>query len=341
MNEKPRLPPGQGLLRRPENWPILGESAPRDDDAPWTIRVTGAVERELEIPLAELMARTRREITIDIHCVTRWSKFDRVFSGYPLMDLLAEAGVKPEARFVRFIARTERAHDTSLTLPLCEELQPLITFDAEGAPLEEVHGGPVRMVTPGRYFYKSVKWLEAIELREDNKLGFWEAGPGYHDNADPWAEERFTTGNIPPDLRERMIERKSLGKRDLLGVDFSGEKLGGLDAAGAVIRNCRFIGAGLRSANFQKAMVSGGSFEGADMVDADFRGSNCNGTSFIGADLRSVDFSGAEVFGARFVDEDGTRGVIVDGQTLISAEQLTSMTDANREYLEAALKAAP
>ena len=60
---------------------------------------------------------------------------------------------------------------------------------------------PVRMVTPGRYFYKSVKWLETIELRAENKLGYWEAGPGYHDNADPWEEERFITGNIPPDLR--------------------------------------------------------------------------------------------------------------------------------------------
>ncbi|QIE54801.1 molybdopterin-dependent oxidoreductase [Pikeienuella piscinae] len=341
MNEKPRLPPGQGLIRRPENWPILGETGPRDDDTPWAIRVTGAVERPLEIPLEELMRRPRKDVVLDIHCVTRWSKYDRSFSGFPLMKLIEEAGPKPEARFVRFISRSERAHDTSLTLPLCEELQPLITFDAEGEPLEEVHGGPVRIVTPGRYFYKSVKWLEEIELREENKLGYWEAGPGYHDNADPWAEERFITGNIPPDLRERMIERKSLGKRDLLGVDFSGEALGGLDAAKAVIRNCRFVGAKLRSADFREAMVSGGSFEEADMVDADFRDANCNGTSFVGADLRSVDFSGAQVFGARFVDEDGGRGAIVDAQTLLSPEQLASLTDANRRYLEAALAAAP
>jgi DMSO/TMAO reductase YedYZ molybdopterin-dependent catalytic subunit len=341
MNDKPRLPPGQGIIRRPENWPVLGETAPRADEAPWMIRVTGAVETPLAIPLTDLMARRRTEITTDIHCVTRWSKFDRVFSGYPLMDLIAEAGPQANARFVRFIARTERAHDTSLTMDLCHELQPLITFDAEGAPLEEIHGGPVRIVTPGRYFYKSVKWLEEIEIRTENKLGYWEAGPGYHDNADPWQEERFTTGNIPPDLRARMIERKSLGKRDLLGVDFSGEPLGGLDASETTIRNCRFMKAGLRSANFSNAMISGGKFDGADLVDADLRGANCNGTSFNGADLRSVDFTGAAMFGATFCDEDGSNGAIVDAQTLITPEQIALLTDVNREYLTKALNAAP
>lgn len=339
MTETPRLPPGQGLIRTPENWPVLGENAPREDGAPWMIRVTGAVERPIEISLDELKARPRKEIVTDIHCVTRWSKFDRSFSGFALMDLIAEAGPTGDAKFVRFISRSEHAHDTSLTMNLCEDLQPLITFDAEGEPLAEEHGGPVRMVTPGRYFYKSVKWLEEIELRAENKLGYWEAGPGYHDNADPWAEERFVTGNIPPDLRERMIERKSLGKRDLLGVDFSGEALGGLDAAGAKIRDCRFVKTGLRSADFQGTMVSGGKFDGADMVDADFRGSNCNGTSFKGADLRSVDFSDALMFGATFVHEDGEGGAIVDGQTLISPEQIASLTDVNREYLEKALSA--
>ncbi len=341
MTDEPRLPPGQGLIRRPENWPVLGETAPRADDAPWVIRVTGAVDNPLAIPLADLMARPRTEITTDIHCVTRWSKFDRVFSGFPLMDLIAEAVPHPDAAFVRFIARTERAHDTSLTMDLCRTLQPLITFDAEGAPLEEIHGGPVRMVTPGRYFYKSVKWLEEIEIRTENKLGYWEAGPGYHDNADPWAEERFTTGNIPPDLRERMIERKSLGKRDLLGVDFSGEALGGLDASDTTIRDCRFLKSGLRSANFRNAMISGGKFDGADMVDADLRGANCNGTSFNGADLRSVDFTGASMFGATFCDADGGNGAIVDAQTLISAEQIGLLTDVNRDYLTKALNAAP
>lgn len=336
-----RLPPGQGLIRSPENWPVLGETAPRADDAPWVIRVTGAAATPLEIPLADLMTRPRVEIVTDIHCVTRWSKYDRRFGGVRLMDLIDEARPTADARFVRFVARTERAHDSSLSMALCRDLNPLIAFDAEGAPLEEIHGGPVRIVTPGRYFYKSIKWLETIELRTDNRLGYWEAGPGYHDNADPWREERFVTGNIPPELRQRMIDRRSLGKRDLLGVDFSGEDLTGLDAAETVMRNCGFVKAGLRRSSFRDANISGGAFDGADMVDADLTRACCNGTSFIGADLRSVDFTDAELFGATFVSEDGANGAIVDRQTLIAPAQIATMTDANRAYLDAALAAAP
>ena len=339
--DKPRLPPGQGLIRNPDNWPVLGESAPREDDSPWMIKVTGEVERPLEIALTDLMARPRTELISDIHCVTRWSKYDWAFTGVPLMDVLEEAGLTANAHFVRFIARTDRAHDTSLTMDLCRQLKPLITFTAQGEPLPEEHGGPVRMVTPGRYFYKSVKWLEEIEVRADNKLGYWEAGPGYHDNADPWEQERFTTGNIPPDLRQRMIERRSLGKRDLFSVNFDGEELGRLDAVGTLMRNCSFRRAKLRSADFTDANVSGGAFDGADMVDANLRGCCCNGTSFDGADLRSVDFSRAELFGATFVAEDGSNGAIMDGATLITAEQLVTMTDVNRAYVEAAIKAAP
>ena len=341
MTDKPRLPPGQNLIRSPENWPVLGESAPRDDASPWIVRITGAVVTPLSLPLEELMARPRTELTTDIHCVTRWSKFDWRFSGVPLMDVLAEAKPTEDARFVRFIARSDRAHDTTLPIGLCRELAPMIAFEAQGAPLEEAHGGPVRMVTPGRYFYKSVKWIEEIELRPDNKLGFWEAGPGYHDNADPWEEERFITGNIPADLRRRMIDRNDLGKRDLFGVDFSGETMFGLNAADVVMRNCKFRGTGLRSANFQGANVSGGDFTGADMVDADFRESCCNGTVFDGADLRSVDFTGAELFGVSFCDQDGGNGAIVDAATLISPDQLDLMTDVNRAYLEARLTSKP
>ncbi|MEM7268143.1 MAG: molybdopterin-dependent oxidoreductase [Pseudomonadota bacterium] len=341
MDDKPRLPPGQGLIRNPDNWPVLGESAPREDESPWTIHITGAVERELAIPLEELSARPRTEIVTDIHCVTRWSKYDWKFSGVALLDVLDEAGVKEEAKFVRFIARTDRAHDTSLTMDLCRELKPLITFDANDEPLPEEHGGPVRMVTPGRYFYKSVKWIEKIELRADNKLGYWEAGPGYHDNADPWKEERFITGNIPPDLRQRMIERRDLGKRDLFAVNFDGEELGLLKAADTTMRNCSFKDTKLRSSDFSNASVAGGCFDGADLIDADFRGAGCNGATFIGADLRSVDFTGAELFGVAFVNEDGSNGAIIDGATLIPEDQLNGLADVNRTYVEQAMKAAP
>lgn len=320
---------------------MLGEGAPREDPSPWTVRITGLVQNSLTLQLNELAARPRTELVTDIHCVTRWSKFDRRFSGIPLMDLIAEAVPRTEAQFVRFIARTDRAHDTSLSMDLCRELNALVTFDAEGEPLEETHGGPIRIVTPGRYFYKSIKWLEEIELRADNKLGYWESGPGYHDSANPWEEERFISGNIPPDLRQRMIERRSLGKRDLLGVDFSKEDLSNLDASETVIRDGRFTNAKLRGANFHGANVSGANFRGADLVRADFRNSDGNGTDFAGADLRSVDFTGAIMFGASFCDADGSNGAIMDKATIIDSDVIASLTDVNRNYLTAALNAEP
>lgn len=332
--DKSRMPPGQSLLRTPSNWPVMGEDAPRKDRAPWMINITGEVERPLAVPLSELMAFARTEITIDIHCVTRWSKFDRVFSGLPLNDLLAEARPTADAKFIRFVSRSERAHDTALPLDLARSLNALVAFEAEGEPLTTPHGGPVRMVTPGRYFYKSIKWLETIELRTDNKLGYWEAGPGYHNNADPWAEERFITGNIPPDLRQRMIDRRSFGKRDLLGVDFSGEDLTGVDAAEATIRNAKFDNAILRDASFRNTEYSGASFRGADMVGADMRGSDGAGADFCGADLRSVDFSEAGVTGAMFCEADGTNGAIIDGATLFEDYALAKLTDVNRAYVE-------
>lgn len=341
MTDSGRLPPGQSLIRNPQNWPVLGETAPRDDASPWVVRVTGEVEHPMALNLADLMARPQTEIVTDIHCVTRWSKYDRQFSGVPLLDVIAEATPTKAARFVRFVARSDRSHDTSLSMDLCRELNPLITFEAEGKPLEESHGGPVRIVTPGRYFYKSIKWLEEIEIRSDNQLGYWEAGPGYHDNADPWVEERFISGNIPPDLRQRMIERRSLGKRDLLGVDFSGEDMTSLDASGATIRDGRFEAAKLRHSNFRDANVSGANLRGADLVYADFRGFTGNGTDFAGADLRSVDFSGGKMFGASFCDADGSNGAIMDKSTLIDEEVIANLTDVNRNYVLQAINAAP
>lgn len=340
---KPRMPPGQGLLRNPDNWPVMGEDAPRDDDSPWMITITGEVERPLTIPLDELMGLPRTDITIDIHCVTRWSKLDRRFSGVPLNDLLADARPTAAAKFIRFIARTDRAHDTTLPLELARSLNALVTFDAEGAPLTTPHGGPVRMVTPGRYFYKSLKWLETIELRTDNKLGHWEAGPGYHNNADPWAEERFVTGNISPELRQRMIDRRSFGKRDLFSVDFSDEDLTGLDAAEATLRNARFDRAALRGASFCKAEFAGASFVAADLVGAGFRGSDGEGADFRGADLRSADFSEAALTGALFCNDEGgdgaiIDGAIIDGATLFDASALESLTDVNRAYVERMMK---
>jgi DMSO/TMAO reductase YedYZ molybdopterin-dependent catalytic subunit len=329
-----RLPPGQGLIRDPLNWPVVGERAPRDSPWPWEIAVGGLVANTRIWRLDHLAGWPRETRTLDIHCVTRWSKLDRRFSGVPLTALLDLSRPSPAARFLRFVARSDRDHDT--TLPLSAAADCLIAFEAEGAPLPPEHGGPARVVTAGRYFYKSLKWLERIELIAENRLGYWEAGPGYHDEADPWRELRYVTGNIPPDLRARMIERRSLGRRDLLGVDFSGEALAGLDAAGATLRAVSFRDADLRGADFAGANLSNADLSGADLRDASFLGADVEGAAFDGADLRGADFTGASLFGASFSGRGGAR---VAGARIAPA-QVAALADAEAAYLSAALDAA-
>jgi len=330
---RPRLPPGQGLIRDAVRWPVVGEDAPRASDAPWTIAVAGLAAAPRVWPLDALRGWPQETRTLDIHCVTRWSQFDRRFTGVPLAALIDAAAPLPGARFVRLAARSARDHDTCLPLALARAC--LVAFAAEDAPLTPAHGGPVRVIAPGRYFYKSLKWLERVELRADDHLGYWESGPGYHNGADPWAEQRFVTGNIPPDLRARMIVRRSLGRRSLLGVDFSGEALAGLDASGAALRNCAFRGAGLEGADFSAANLSNADFSGADARGARFVGADVEGAAFDGADLRGADFTGASLFGASFTGPQGAARL--DAATRIAPAQIAALTDAQAAYLRRAL----
>lgn len=329
-DETARLPPGQNLIRSPHNWPVVGEAAALASDEPWVIRRTG-LGMAAEWSLDELRARPQITTRMDIHCVTRWSKFDMLFTGLPLVELLGD----DPAPFVRFIARSSRHHDSCL--PRTALTEAMVVFAANGVPLAPEHGGPVRLVVPGRYFYKSVKWLSTIELRATDHLGYWESGPGYHNNADPWAEERYVTGNIPPDLRARMIERRDLGKRDLLGVDFSGEGMAGLNAISATLRNVRFVRADLTGARFDGANLSNAHLKAARLCAASFRGADVEGADFSGADLRGADFTGASLFGASFCAPDGTDGALIDATTRLSNDQIDRLADDQAAYVRARL----
>ncbi|MEO1329971.1 MAG: molybdopterin-dependent oxidoreductase [Pseudomonadota bacterium] len=306
---RPRLPPNQGLIQNPARWPVVGEAAPRaGDDRPWTIRIDGLAARPATIALDDLRAGSIERRTLDFHCVTRWSKFDMTFVGAPLSPLLDAAGPAAEARWIRFIARSDRDHDTSLSLDDARALDPLIAFavdlgDGAGErPLPSEHGGPVRVITPGKYGYKSLKWLERIEIRAEPKRGYWESGPGYHDNADPWAEERYVSGNVPPDLRDRMIAARRIGPRELVSVDFRGADLDDLAAPDSRLRNCRFDRARLRRADFRSANLSNASLREADLRDADLTRADLEGADFSGADLTGARLGGASLFGATFHD---------------------------------------
>ena len=330
----PRLPPGQEEAT-PGKWPVVGEKAPRPDDAPWTLSITGLVEDPVAWTLDELLAMPQTEQEVDLHCVTRWSRFDVPFSGIPLASLLDEARPKVEARFLSFVARSERNHSTSLPLKDALDLGTLVAFRADGRPLEAIHGGPVRTVVPGRYFYKSLKWLARIDVLAEDRLGFWEAESGYHNGADPWREERFVAGGIDRRLAKRLVEGRDFEGRDLLGIELGGHDLAGLDAREAVLRDARFQGTILRNADLSRANLSNADFEKADLRGARLVGADLEGARFFGADLRGADLSGASLFGTAFLPPEG-EGAILDSTTRIDG--LDRLSDRQREHVERLLR---
>ncbi|HZR90969.1 MAG TPA: sulfite oxidase-like oxidoreductase [Gaiellaceae bacterium] len=181
-----RLPPGQYLT---EKWPVLhAGSVPDSDLATWEFTVTGAVETPLRLSYEELRALPHTEVTTDIHCVTRWSRFDTRFRGVHWRELARLARPRPSARFV--IARAEQGFTSNLPLEALQTDDALVAWEADGEPLTPDHGWPLRLVVPSRYFWKSAKWLRGLELRESDEPGFWERY-GYHNDADPWREERY------------------------------------------------------------------------------------------------------------------------------------------------------
>jgi DMSO/TMAO reductase YedYZ molybdopterin-dependent catalytic subunit len=181
-----RLPPGQYLT---EKWPVLhAGSVPQTDLATWDFRVFGEAERELVLSYDELLALPQTTITTDIHCVTRWSRFDASFTGVHWRDLAQLVQPKPSARFV--VAHAEQGFTSNVPLAALEDESALIALAADGEPLTPDHGWPLRLVVASRYFWKSAKWLRGLELRPKDQPGFWERY-GYHNDADYWKEERY------------------------------------------------------------------------------------------------------------------------------------------------------
>jgi DMSO/TMAO reductase YedYZ molybdopterin-dependent catalytic subunit len=182
-----RLPPGQYLT---EKWPVLhAGSVPRYDDlSNWSLRVFGDVANEIELDWQQLNDLPRSSNTQDIHCVTRWSRFDTHFEGIHWRELAALVQPNPTARFA--IAHAEAGFTSNVPLSYLEDEHALLATHADGEPLTPDHGAPLRLVIPGKYFWKSAKWLRAIELSSVDKPGFWERY-GYHNDADPWQEQRY------------------------------------------------------------------------------------------------------------------------------------------------------
>jgi DMSO/TMAO reductase YedYZ molybdopterin-dependent catalytic subunit len=180
-----RIPPGQYVTER---FPVLtyGPNPPVDRDT-WSLSVDGEVEEPFTLRWDELLALPQHEVTVDIHCVTRWSKLDTTWTGVRVADLLERARVKPSGRHV--MAHCDGGYTTNIAVQALLDDDVLVAHAYEGAPLEPDHGAPARLLVPKRYFWKSAKFLRRLEVMAEDRQGFWELN-GYHDHGDPWREER-------------------------------------------------------------------------------------------------------------------------------------------------------
>lgn len=301
------LPPGQALTA---HFPIVGEQAPASLIAAqdWTLRIHGLVETPCTLRLPELLARPQRERRIDIHCVTGWTRRDVRIEGLPLAEILAPLDVKPGAVWVRFVAHSTRRHDTSLPLALALE-DTWLVHRIDGEPLGAEHGGPLRSLTPGRYFYKSLKWLAEIELLAHDVPGYWERESAYHNEADPWQEQRFDEARVARSEDVAQL-RQAADFASYRGRVWIKARLGGWtpatrDLSGLQLKYCSLRNAQLDGVDFRGANLSLSSLEGASLREARFIDCDVEGASFAGADLRGAVFERVACSATRFYRDFG------------------------------------
>jgi DMSO/TMAO reductase YedYZ molybdopterin-dependent catalytic subunit len=183
-----RLPPGQSPT---EKFPLFTVgTTPRIDTAAWSLSVHGLVEAPFALRWEEFLALPQVELTTDLHCVTRWSKFDTAWAGVRVRDLLERATPRPGA--THLLVHAHGGYTTNLPLEALTGNDVLIAHTYDGRPLEPDHGGPARLLVPSRYLWKSAKWVSALEVLDHDEPGLWERN-GYHNDGDPWREERHST----------------------------------------------------------------------------------------------------------------------------------------------------
>lgn len=185
--ETDRLPPGQHLVK---NWPVLDlGQQPSISTAQWRLEVHGFVNNPVTLDWTQFRALPQTDMLSDIHCVTTWSRYDNNWKGVSTRDFLDLVDPREEAHSVMLTSYD--GYTTNLLLSDFSAPDAIIVTDWEGAPLSEEHGGPVRLVVPHLYFWKSAKWLKRIDFNGMDHAGFWEKN-GYHMRGDPWNEERYS-----------------------------------------------------------------------------------------------------------------------------------------------------
>jgi DMSO/TMAO reductase YedYZ molybdopterin-dependent catalytic subunit len=203
-----RLPPGQVLTQK---WPVLtyGET-PQADLQTWSFLCFGLVEADVSWTWNEFLELPRIEATSDIHCVTRWSRFDNRWEGVAVSEILRRVKVRPEA--VAVMAHTQEGYTTNIPLADLKADDALLAIKHDGQDLPREHGGPCRLVVPRLYFWKSAKWVRSFEFLDVNAPGFWEEN-GYHMHADPWKDERYSDQETDAMQRMRSEAAHRLRKR--------------------------------------------------------------------------------------------------------------------------------
>lgn len=180
MSTLPRVPPGQVVA---QNWPVLHHGQIPEGPAPWRLRLFGAVDNDVTVPLDALQALQPAHIDADVHCVTGWSLLDNTWTGTPFSAVEALARPRPEARYL--MAHAAGGWTTNLSLADCRRPEVALVWARNGTPLAPIHGGPLRLLVPHLYFWKSCKWLVALEWMAQDRLGFWERNTKYT-TLDPW-----------------------------------------------------------------------------------------------------------------------------------------------------------
>jgi DMSO/TMAO reductase YedYZ molybdopterin-dependent catalytic subunit len=197
-----RVPPGQSPTVK---WPVLTIGGqPTVAREQWKLSIEGAVERPYVLDWQGLQEAPQTSWEGDIHCVTRWSKFDMHWRGVSVAALLERAGLQADA--THLLAHSYGGYTTNLPLSDVTEHAALIAYEADGEPLTREHGGPVRLLIPHLYLWKSAKWVGRLEILTEDRLGFWELN-GYHHRGDPWLQERYSEDDYVARAKVRELRR--------------------------------------------------------------------------------------------------------------------------------------
>jgi DMSO/TMAO reductase YedYZ molybdopterin-dependent catalytic subunit len=182
-----RIPPGQYLV---DDWPVLSAGpTPRVRLDQWRFTIEGLVAKPVSWSWEEFLKLPTKTYTVDISCVTKWTRLDMIWKGVSIDTLFEAVQLDPRASFLT--AYSYGGYTTNLEIPDLVNDQAFIAYEAFDKPLPPEHGGPARLVVPRLYFWKSAKWIQGFRLEDRERLGFWET-LGYHRRGDPWKEERYS-----------------------------------------------------------------------------------------------------------------------------------------------------